>query len=204
MFRTILGLTLLGTAALPAQAAVHNAINMSAVSGSFTPYDSLTNTFFPSNYWTNTQNPTANLVGGYVSLGAVATFYGLPMYLYTSDGISSPFGGGSWAPYGGPVPNAILDDAAHTIQADLSALTWFWNFNNFGQGIVNASGTWNPSTGVYHLAWNAPFTDGYGFDGMIGQWTMTGVAVVPEPETYAQMLAALALLAPLLRRRRSS
>jgi hypothetical protein len=28
--------------------------------------------------------------------------------------------------------------------------------------------------------------------------------MVPEPETYAQMLAALALMAPLLRRRRVS
>jgi hypothetical protein len=33
---------------------------------------------------------------------------------------------------------------------------------------------------------------------------MIGVAAIPEPEAYAQMLAALALMASLLRRRRFS
>lgn len=204
MYRGILGITLLTAAAVPAQAATYNAVSMTAASGAFTPYDYINNTVFPTNIWTNTQNPNANLVGGYVSLGAVATFYGLPMYLYTGDGVSSFFTFGNTPPWGGPVPTAILDDAAHTIQADLSALTWSWSASNFSQGHVQASGTWNPSTGIYHLAWNAPFSPGYGFDGLVGQWTMTGVAAIPEPETYAQMLAALALMAPLLRRRRLS
>lgn len=39
------------------------------------------------------------------------------------------------------------------------------------------------------------------------QWNFAGtrmVMMLPEPETYAQMLTALALMAPLLRRRRVS
>ena len=204
MYRTILGLSLLAAAALPAQAATYNAVNMTAASGVFTVYDSVSNTLFPPSTWTNTQNPGANLVGGYVDLGAVAVFYGVPMHLYTGDGINSPYGASSMPPWGGPAPTAVLDNVAHTIQADLSALTWFWNVSNFSQGNVQATGTWDPATGIYHLAWNAPFAPGYGFDGLVGQWTMTGVAAIPEPETYAQMLAALALMVPLFRRRRFS
>lgn len=202
MYRMILGLTLLG-AALPAQSAISPATYMTAASGTFTVYDPATSTLFPASTWTNSQNPGANLVESYVNLGAVSIFFGLPMYLYTGDGSSSPYGG-TMAPSGGPVPSAILDDAAHTIQTDLSAFTWSWNVTNFGQGNANVAGTWDPSTGIYNIAWQSPFAAGYGFDGLIGQWTMTGVAAIPEPEAYAQMLSALALMAPLLRRRRFS
>lgn len=201
MSRLIPCLTLLCAAALPAQAATYNAIHMTAVSGTFTAYDTNSNSFTPISNWTNTHDPSANLVGGYVNLGMVAMFFGVPMYLYTGDGINSPYSGSNVAPWGGPVPTAVLDDVAHTIQVDLSALTWFWNFNNFGQGHANATGTWDPETGMYTLAWNAPFATGYNFDGLVGQWTMTGVAAVPEPGTYAQMLVALALMAPLFHRR---
>lgn len=202
MYRAIFALCLF-IAALPAQATTAPAVYMTAASGTFTAYDPVTDTLVPTTSWTNTENPGANLVGGYVDLGAVSMFFGQPMYLYTGDGINSPYGAGSLPPWGGPVPTATLDDVAHTIEADLSALTWFWSVSNFSQGSALATGTWNPSTGVYHLAWNAPFALGYGFDGLVGQWTMTGVAMVPEPETYAQMLAALALMAPLIRRRLS-
>jgi hypothetical protein len=202
MHRITPGIILLAAAAVPAQASTYNAVSMTAASGTFTAYDTISGTPAPPSNWTNTQNPGANLVGGYVDLGAVAMFFGVPMYLYTGDGINSPYGAASMPPWGGPVPTAVLDDVAHTIHADLSALTWFWNFNNFSQGTVQATGTWDPSTGVYHLAWNTPFTPGYNFDGLVGQWTMTGVAAIPEPEAYAQMLAALALMVPMLRRRR--
>ena len=189
MYRTILGVTLLVAATLPAQAATYNALHMTAASGTFTSYDTVNNAFFPINNWTNTQNPGANLVGGYVFLGAVGMFYGLPYYLSTGD---------DW---GAPVPTAILDDVAHTIQADLSALIWDWSASSFSQGSVQASGTWNPSTGIYHLAWSSPFASGYGFDGLVGEWTMTGVAVVPEPETWALLLAGLGLVGAAARRK---
>lgn len=188
----------------PARAATAPAVYMTAASGTFTVFDTNTNTTFPSSTWTNTENPNANLVGGYVNLGPVAMFYGVPMHLYTGDGINSPYGGSFTAGWGGPVPSAILDDAGHTIQADLSALTWFWNVSNFGQGNASASGTWNPVTGIYNIAWESPFASGHGFDGLVGQWTMTGVAVVPEAQTYAQMLAALPFMVPFFRRRRST
>lgn len=201
MYRIIPGIALLAATALPVQAASYNAVHMTAASGTFTPHDTLNDTAFPINNWTNTQNPNANLVGGYVDLGAVAIFYGLPMHLYTSDGLSSPYTFSNMPPWGGPVPTATLDDAARTIQAELSALTLFWNVSNFGQGHALATGAWNPSTGIYHLAWDAPAPLGYGFDGLTGLWTMTGVAVVPEPETSAMLLAGLGLVAAAARRR---
>lgn len=200
MYRTILAIVVL-TTTLAAQAAPAPAVYMTAASGTFTAYDPVSDTFVPASNWTNTENPGANLVGGYVNLGAVSMFFGLPMYLYTGDGSNSPYASGVLPPWGGPVPSATLDDAAQTIAADLSAFTWSWNVVNFGQGNANATGSWDPITGTYHLAWTSPFAEGYGFDGLIGHWTMTGVAAIPEPETYAQMLVALALMAPLSRRR---
>jgi hypothetical protein len=201
MYGKILGLALLGAAISPAQASTGYATFMTATSGTFGVYDPAQDWLVPASPWTNTENPGANLVGDYVTLGAVSNFFAVPMYLYTGNGSISPYGG-TMAPSGGPVPTAILDDVAHTIQADLSAFSWSWNVNNFGQGSAHVSGTWDPSTGVYNLAWESPFALGYGFDGLIGQWTMTGVAAIPEPETYAQMLAALALMVPVLRPRR--
>lgn len=186
MYRAILGVTLLLAAALPAQAATYNAVHMTASGGTYRSYDALTYPLPPPSGWTNTQNPDANLVGGYVSLGAVGVFYGIPFYLGTGD---------DW---GAPVPTAILDDVAHTIQADLSALIWDWGATSLHhQGAATANGTWNPVTGVYHLAWSAPIA---GFDGLTGEWTMTGVAVVPEPETWMLLVAGLGLVGAAARR----
>lgn len=186
MYRTILGFTLLA-ATLSAQAATYNAVHMTAASGTYRSYDALTFPLPPASSWTNTQNPDANLVGGYVSLGAVGVFFGQPFYVRTGD---------DW---GALVPTAILDDVAHTIQADLSALIWDWGATRLHhQGVVAASGTWDPATGIYHLAWSNPIA---GFDGLTGEWTMTGVAVVPEPETWALLLAGLGLVGAAARRK---
>jgi hypothetical protein len=197
-----LGLALLATVALPVQAATFNAPYMTAASGTLTIYDPVEDLTVPATSWVNTSDPAANLVGSYVELGEVSYFFGLPMFIYTGNGSMQPYGGFNQAP-GGPIPTALLDNVAHTIQVDLSAFTWFWNEQNYNQGDANVVGTWNPVTGVYHIAWDSPFI-GFAFDGLVGQWTMTGVAAIPEPGTYAQMLAALVLMAPLMRRRRPS
>lgn len=201
MYAKLLILPLLAAILLPAHAATHQATHMSVTGGTFTAYDPASSQSTPMATWSNTQNPGANLVGGYVNLGEVSYFFGLPMYLFTGDGSTSPYAATGTPPWGGPVPSAALDDTAHTITANLSALTWSWSLSLFSQGNPDAQGTWDPSTGVYHLAWESPFALGYNFDGLVGMWTMTGVAAIPEPATYAMLLTGIGLVSAAIRRK---
>lgn len=198
MYGKFLVLILLGASVLPTHASPRQATYMTVHSGTFSIYDPIQGIGLPADPWSNIQNPSANLVGGYVELGDVSMFFGLPMAIYTSNGSYQPYGGYITAP-GGPVPTATLDKVANTISIDLSAFTWFWNGVNYSQGNTNVTGNWNPVSGVYLLAWESPFVGGP-FTGITGQWTMMGVAAIPEPATYTQMLAALALMLPLLSR----
>lgn len=207
MHKTVLYSALLVIFTLPAQAASLDAHYLSVAGGMFAVDDEANNYYVDAGNWTNVQNPGANLIDGYVALGEVSFFFGSAMSLYTGDGSFSPYGG-LMTPSGGPVPTAILDDEAHTISVDLSAFTWYWNGINFSQGNSSVTGTWNPLSGAYSVAWESPYALGYGFDGLVGQWTMTGIAVaalpVPEPAAYAMMLAGLAMVGGMVLRRRAT
>ncbi|MEW6677563.1 MAG: PEP-CTERM sorting domain-containing protein [Pseudomonadota bacterium] len=136
----------------------------------------------------------ADLTSGYQDFGSAFTFFGGPVYMFTSDGGSTPHGGSAVA--GGPVPSAMVDDVAGTITVDLSAWTAHWNGTNFNQGSSSVSGTWNSVTGAYNIGWSSTVAGGP-FNGQTGNWTLQGVATVaavPEPESYAMLLAGLGLL----------
>lgn len=100
------------------------------------------------------------------------------------------------------------------ITADFSGFFTEWNGNRFWQG-GHATGTaeWvtqptvEASSGTYNftLQWSL-VNDNGPFQGFTSDWVLTGtaVAVVPEPETYALMLAGLGLVGGAVRRRRNS
>ena len=74
----------------------------------------------------------------------------------------------------------------------------------FGAGCLPAV---EGGSGIYNftLHWSLLNADGP-FQGYTSDWVLTGtaVAVVPEPEAYALMLAGLGLIAGAVRRRRNS
>ncbi|MBI3188892.1 MAG: hypothetical protein HYZ31_13640 [Gammaproteobacteria bacterium] len=149
-----------------AVAAVMNVTNMTAVHGTYalsSPYVS----------WSNTENPSANLVTGYVNLGAVTELFGVPVVAMTQDG--------SMGVQGGSVVTAVVDDVAGTITADLTAWTSIWNNEIHNEGDANVTGTWNVLTGEYFLSWSRTHIGG-ATQGYVASWTMSGIATaVPVP-----------------------
>lgn len=119
-----------------------------------------------------------------------------PVSVFVGDGSYAPFGGG--AVTGGSTPTAS-GDLGGSITVDLSGWTAYWNGTNFNQGAI-ATGTVD-AMGNYSISW-ASTVSGGPFDGMTGNWTMTGVAAVPEASTYGMMLAGLGLVGFAVRRRK--
>lgn len=58
------------------------------------------------------------------------------------------------------------------------------------------------ATGAFTAHWFAPVP--VAFPGFTGEWTVNGVAAVPEPETYAMLLAGLGLVGAMARRRKAA
>lgn len=144
----------------------------------------------------------ANLLGSYQSLGSAFSFFNTPVNLYTSDGTAATTPNANPAVTGGPIPTATVDTTAGTITADLSAWTANWGITNFNQGAPAVTGTWDKSTGAYDISWSSTVVGG-AFAGQTGNWSLQGVAAVPEPETYAMMLAGLGVVVASARRKAS-
>lgn len=100
-----------------------------------------------------------------------------------------------------------------SITADFSGFFTEWNGNVFRQGgQATGTGSWivpptpEGSSGLYSftLQWSA-YHDVGPFQGFTSDWVLTGtaVAVVPEPETYAMLLAGLGLIGLAAQRRRA-
>lgn len=129
---------------------------------------------------------------------------------------------------------ATIDTVANTLTADFSGFYANWSGTNFAQGpqtITLASAaypvplplaggssaipglatgvitgpTGNPNEYSYTLSWQSLITTDP-FKGQIGNWNLQGtlVAAVPEPETYAMMLAGLGMLGMAARRRKAA
>ncbi|MHB1950982.1 MAG: hypothetical protein ACYCQK_05855 [Acidiferrobacteraceae bacterium] len=192
--------------------------NMTAGSGTFqTIYTVGTTTNLVGSNWANVQNPTANLVGGFVTLGQITTnsFNGQYVYGFTSDGSTAPYGGTA-SGISAPVPSfsvTATGATTGTITGNLSAWSTYWNGYNANQGPtdslgnpISVTGTWDPATGVYNLSWTS-LTTLSGGGTVTGTWTMTGIATaVPEASDTAMMLVGLTLLGSVasLRRRRKT
>ncbi|MHB1514326.1 MAG: hypothetical protein ACYCVY_01210 [Acidiferrobacteraceae bacterium] len=209
--QTALAVALIGTAVSAYAATV---TNMTVGGGTFSM-----GVFDSGQNWTNTGNPSANLVGGYTNLGTLFQFNGSggAVNAFTGDGTTAPYGGGMVN--GGPVPT--FDTSGSTISGNLSSWTVFWNGTNFNQGADPVSGTWNSSTGAYNIAWTSTIHGGP-FSGQTGSWSFNGVATagtaitppttnptggtspVPEASMTAMMLTGLALLRVLTRKNRFS
>lgn len=116
-----------------------------------------------------------------------------------------------------PEPGAITVTGSPydpAITADFSGFFTEWNGNRFWQGgQATGTGEWiiqptvEAGSGMYNftLHWSLVNSDGP-FQGLTSDWVLTGtaVAVVPEPETYALMLAGLGLVGCAVRQRRDS
>lgn len=116
-----------------------------------------------------------------------------------------------------PEPGAITITGSPwdpAITADFSGFFTEWNGNHILQGgTATGTGSWiviptvEGGQGVFDftLSWSAYNAQGP-FEGLTGNWTLTGTAVtaVPEAETYALMLAGLGLVGFAARRRRST
>ncbi len=192
--------------------------NMTAGSGNFSAtYSSPSSTSLVSSTWANTQNPTANLVGGFVNLGQISTneFNGQYVFAFTSDGTTAPYGG---TPTGisAPVPNFTVTatgTTTGTISGNLSAWSIYYGGYNANQGPTDAAGnpvpvtgTWDPATGAYNLSWTS-FTALSNGDTVTSAWTMSGVATpVPEASDAAMMFVGFTLVGAMasVRRRRYS
>ncbi|MHB1950995.1 MAG: PEP-CTERM sorting domain-containing protein [Acidiferrobacteraceae bacterium] len=206
----------LASAAVNAYAAT--VTNMTVAGGTFSM-----GVFDSGQNWTNTGNPSANLVGGYNNFGTLFQFNGSGGAVngFTGDGTTAPYGGTPVT--GGPVPT--FDATGSTITGNLSAFTVFWNGTNFNQGANPVSGTWNATTGAYNVSWSSTINGGP-FNGQTGNWSLNGIATVgtstppptttpgtpgtgptapvPEASTTAMMLIGLTLLGGLVTRRRKS
>lgn len=99
------------------------------------------------------------------------------------------------------------DITAGVLTLDVSTWTVGYTGNVIGQGpnapTSNFAVTaFNPTTGAFTAHWFAPVP--VAFPGFTGEWTVNGVAAVPEAETYAMMLAGLGLVGLVARRRKSA
>lgn len=141
-----------------------------------------------------------NLIGDInVAYGSSFTFFGGPVNVFSGDGTYAPYGG-TPVQGGNPIA-AMLDADTGTITVDLSSWTAYWNGTNFNQGSSAASGTWDAMTGAYSIAWSSTVVGGP-FNGQTGNWSLQGVAAVPEASTYGMMLAGLGLVGFAVRRRK--
>lgn len=186
-------IALLSFIAFQAQAAIHNVTSMTFAGGTFQQ---------PG--YTPEPIPMAgsdhNLIGGYRAFGAQFDFTGFPAMYFTGDGSMAPYGG--MPVPGGPAPSATVDTLAGTITVDMSSWTVYWNGNNINQGAANVTGSWDPLTGIYHIAWSHTFNEI--FYPTTQHYTMTGIAAVPEPEVHAFMLAGLGVVGMAVWRRRNN
>lgn len=212
--KTLLAVALAGCTASAYAATV---TNMTVTGGTF----NLGGSPGTPNPWTPASS--FNLVGGYGQFGQMFTFFNDPVMGFTGNGTTAPYGG---TPVnGGPVPtfSATGTGSSGSITGNLSAFTVNWNGTNFNQGASAASGTWNPSSGAYHIAWSSKVVGGP-FNGQTGNWSFNGIATagssaptttptptnsptsgpspVPEASTTAMMLVGVTLLGGLLTRRR--
>lgn len=141
-----------------------------------------------------------NLIGDInVAYGSSFTFFNMPVSVFSGDGTYAPYGG---VPVQGGNPiSATLDADTGSISVDLSSWTAFWNGTNFNQGSAAATGTWDSTTGAFDISWSSTVSGGP-FDGQTGNWSLQGVAAVPEASTYGMMLAGLGLVGFAVRRRK--
>ncbi len=117
-------------------------------------------------------------------------FFGAPVSVYTTAASSSDITGGA-------------------LTLDLSTWTVFYTGNTIAQGpgaptSEFAITAFDAGTGAFTAHWFAPVP--VAFPGFTGEWTVNGVAVaaVPEPETYAMLLAGLGLVGAIARRRKAA
>lgn len=152
--------------------------------------------------WTG--NAPTNWASAYQSIANAFNFGVHTVSIFTGDGTMAPFGG---TPVnGGPIPNGTVDSSAGTISVNMSAWTAYYNGTNFNQGANPVTGSWNPTTGAYSLAWSSTIVGGP-FGGNTGDWTITGTAVaapVPEASTYGMMVVGLGLVGAAVMRRRKA
>lgn len=199
MHRNLACMALLGCLALPTHADTLAVESMTITDASFTmPVDG-----FPT-YFILNPGPAATLDDGLAngvidangSHGSPANpvvsgmFYGMPL-----NGFFAPSAGG----ISDPEPGAIgmtLDTGTMALSADLSGLFVEW-MNTYSLQGGNATGTaeWialllegGPATFSFRLGWTSAAGT---------PWSLGGTAVVmmvPEPETWAMLLAGLALV----------
>ncbi|MHB1913375.1 MAG: PEP-CTERM sorting domain-containing protein [Acidiferrobacteraceae bacterium] len=224
MLNTMLRKTLLAAALVGVALNAHamQVQNMTAGNGNyFVTLASGSNSNSIGSNWTNTVNPGANLVGGFVNLGQISTNLqtanqqsGYP-YAFTSNGTTAPDGGTATG-FSAPVPSFTVTATSATtgtISGNLSAWTLYYSGVNYNQrptdnvgNSIPITGTWDPSTGAYSLSWGS-FTTLSGGTTVTSTWTMNGIATpVPEASTSAMMLVGLTLVGGMtvVRRRRPS
>ncbi|HEY9053145.1 MAG TPA: hypothetical protein VIQ03_16475 [Gammaproteobacteria bacterium] len=80
---------------------------------------------------------------------------------------------------GGPPPSGFVDDTSNTIVMDLSSWFAWWNGIVFNQGSPNATGTYDPATGIFILNWSKLIVGGP-FSGTTGYWQLTGFVEVTD------------------------
>jgi hypothetical protein len=187
--------TVLAMASSAALAVPVAAVSMDAATGSF----NLGGTPGTPGSWAFS-GAGQNLIGDInVAYGSSFTFFGGPVNVFSGDGTYAPYGGA--AVTGGAPISAMLDATAGTISVDLSSWTAYWNGTNFNQGSAAATGTWDSGTGAYNISWSSTVVGGP-FNGQTGNWSLQGVAAVPEASTYGMMLAGLGLVGFAVRRRK--
>lgn len=158
--------------------------------------------------WTNTANPTANLVGSYNSFGALFNFFGHNVSAYTAASNLGDANTAAGTIAGGPIPSGTMDTTAGTLNVNLSSLFANWNGSDFNQGNSSVTGTLSGCSGntcTYNMSWSSLIVGG-AFNGYTGTWTATGTAIaaVPEASTYGMMVVGLGLVGAAVMRRRKA
>jgi hypothetical protein len=133
------------------------------------------------------------LIGSTSSLSSTAVAANVSISVPVSMNILD-ISGGTYSLWSMGADNAI---GGSGVNADTSMSAWVWNFNG---GTGNTSNSVTPLlAGGYYYAVGGMAAGTAG-----GQYTLVStVTAVPEPETYAMMLAGLGALGFLARRRRN-